>query len=72
MENLPEDLSTLSPERVNQAATARDKQISVLFRRWPSLTRVETRELSRLYNERLRVARYVGAARTRLRRRGGR
>ena len=70
IENLPENLSALSRQRVDQAANARDKRISALFGRWPSLSRVELSELKRLYNERLRVARYVGAMRTRLLRRG--
>lgn len=68
-DELPQNLSALSPERVNQAVNARDKRISALFRRWPSLSRAETSELKKLYNERLRVARYVGATRKRLRRR---
>lgn len=66
MENLPQNLSALSPERVDQAANARDERISALFRRWPALSKVETSELKRLYLERLRVAKYVGAMRTRL------
>ena len=73
MEKLPQDLSALSPERVSQAANVRDKRLSALFRRWPSLSKVETTELKRLYDERLRVAKHVGAMRTLLlRRRSGR
>ena len=66
MKDLPQNLAALSPERASQAADARDKRISALFRRWPSLNRAETSELKRLYNERVRVARYIGAVRTRL------
>jgi hypothetical protein len=63
VEKLPENLSTLSPESLRHAAKVHDERISPLFRRWPSLSRLETAELKRLYNERLRVAKYLGKRR---------
>jgi hypothetical protein len=60
VEQLPEDLSELKPEALESAATARDKRLAPLFRRWPSLSRLELSELKRLYNERLRIAKYLG------------
>jgi hypothetical protein len=59
-DQLPEDLSQLNPAALERAANARDKRLSPLFRRWPSLNRLELSELKRLYNERLLIARYVG------------
>jgi hypothetical protein len=62
-EQLPENLAELKPEALELAARARDKRLGPLFRRWPSLSRPELSELKRLYNERLRLARYVGKRR---------
>ena len=70
IKKLPQNLSALGPERMSRATNARDERISALFGRWPSLSRVEMTELRRLYDERLRVARYVGAMRKRHLRRG--
>jgi len=60
VERLPEDLSELEAGALEHAANARNKQLSPLFRRWPALSRLELSELKRLYNERLRLARYLG------------
>lgn len=60
VEKLPENLSTLTPENLQEAVETRDKRMSPLFRRWPALSRLETAELKRLYRERLRVAKYLG------------
>lgn len=60
VEHLPEDLSELEPTDLDRAANVRDKRLSPLFRRWPSLNRLELPELKRIYNERLRLARHVG------------
>ena len=60
VEQLPEDLSQLDKGALERATNARDRRLSPLFRRWPSLSRLEMSELKRLYNERLRLARYVG------------
>jgi hypothetical protein len=65
VDRLPDDLSKLAPEALRRAAKARDKRLTPLFRRWPSLSRLELSELKRLYSERLRLARYVGTRRRR-------
>ncbi|MBA3375532.1 MAG: hypothetical protein H0U00_06925 [Actinobacteria bacterium] len=67
IDDLPENLSALNPEGMREEADVRDTRISALFGRWPALSSVEASELKKLYNERLRVARSVGATRTRLR-----
>ena len=68
---LPQNLSALTPERMSHAAGVRDKRISALFKRWPTLSKVETSELKRLYNERLRLAKSVGTMRRHRRLRRG-
>jgi hypothetical protein len=60
IEHIPEDLSELEPAALERAADARDERLSPLFRRWPSLSGIELSELKRLYNERLRLAKYLG------------
>lgn len=65
MERLPEDLSTLDEDELDAAADARDKRVTRLMRRWPKLNRIESRELRRVYGERLRLARYFGRMRRR-------
>jgi hypothetical protein len=66
---LPEDLSALGQAELRDARETRDVRVTLLFRRWPSLTRPEMKELRRLYDERQRLARYVGALRKRRRQR---
>ena len=68
---LPQNLSALTPERMSHAAGVRDNRISALFKRWPTLSKVETSELKRLYNERLRLAKSVGTMRRHRRLRRG-
>ena len=65
IERLPENVSELDRAELRQARDTRDKRLSVLFRRWPSLTKVEMKEIRRLYDERQRLARYVGSLRKR-------
>jgi hypothetical protein len=60
-EDLPENLSVLDSDVLAEAREARDRKIAPLFRRWPKLTRPELRELRRLYEERVRLARHWGA-----------
>lgn len=60
VQRLPEDLSELGRAALERATTACDDKLSPLFRRWPSLSRTEDSELKRLYNERLRLARFAG------------
>jgi hypothetical protein len=64
---LPTDLAAAEPSVLKREAEARDERMSPLFRRWPNLSRSEMAELRRLYSERLRLARYVGARRRRRR-----
>jgi hypothetical protein len=66
MKQLPPDLSDLSQEALTDARSSRDERVTRLFRRWPSLSRTEMNELKSLYEERIRLAKYVG----RIRRRG--
>ena len=61
VDQLPEDLSELEREALERATNARDRRVSRLFRRWPSLSGHELSELKRLYNERLRLARHFGS-----------
>jgi hypothetical protein len=68
MEPLPEDLSELDAKAVRRARDRRDDRLTALFRRWPNLPRRELRELRRLSDERLRLARYLGKLRKRGRR----
>ena len=65
MKELPKELSALSPEGLRDARNARDDRLTILFRRWPSLSKGERKELGRLCNERQRLAKYVGMLRKR-------
>jgi hypothetical protein len=65
MKRLPENLSSLDTEHLTDASEARDEKLSPLFRRWPRLTRPEMKELRQLYEERVRIAKYVGVIRRR-------
>jgi hypothetical protein len=60
---LPDDLSSLERERLDEARAQHDERTSALFRRWPRLSNGELAELRRLWNERLRLARHFGAHR---------
>ena len=55
----------LDDDELDAAADARDKRVTRLMRRWPKLNRIESRELRRVYGERLRLARYFGRMRRR-------
>lgn len=59
----------LSPSAADtlRARDTRDERLSVLFRRWPSLTKIEMNEIRRLHDERQRLARHVGMLRQRQR-----
>jgi hypothetical protein len=63
MKELPEDLSVLDQEGLTEARSSRDERVTRLFRRWPSLSEREMRELKLLYGERMRLAKYVGRLR---------
>ncbi len=60
VQQLPEDLSEVDRATLERATAVRDDRLSPLFRRWPSLSRTELSELKRLYNERLRLAKFLG------------
>jgi hypothetical protein len=63
MDDLPENLSSIGDEELLEACDARDEKLRPLFRRWPSLSRPEMVELRRVYNERVRLAKWIGRAR---------
>ena len=63
IENLPQNLSRLGDGELRDARHARDERMSHLFRSWPSLSKVELRELRKLNDERQRLARHVGIIR---------
>jgi hypothetical protein len=63
IENLPKNLSALDRNQIRDASQDRDERMSVLFRSWPALSKIELRELRRLSDERQRLARHVGIVR---------
>jgi hypothetical protein len=63
MNQLPQNLSTLGDEALERERDACDERLRPLFRRWPSLDRGEMRELRRAYDERLRLAKWIGRVR---------
>jgi hypothetical protein len=60
IEKLPENLSSLPPETLDDAVKTREARLAPLFRRWPRLSRSEMEELRQLWRERLRVAKQLG------------
>jgi hypothetical protein len=68
MKELPDDLGAMDADELARERAIRDEQLTPLFRRWPRLSRLEIRELRKIYVERLRIARYLGRLRTRTRR----
>jgi hypothetical protein len=60
VKELPDDLATMPIDDLAQQREVRDEQLVPLFRRWPALSRIEMRELRRVYGERLRIAKYIG------------
>lgn len=64
-EALPDDLSGLSEREVATERIEHDSRLAALFRRWGGLDRREMRELRRVHDERVRIARYVGRLRRR-------
>jgi hypothetical protein len=63
MDELPGNLSALDHEELLEERAARDEKLRPLFRRWPSLSNTEMKELRRVYAERLRIARWLGRRR---------
>jgi hypothetical protein len=68
MKELPDDLATMETDDLVQQGVVRDDLLAPLFRRWPRLSRIELRQLTDLYAERVRIARYLGRLGGRLRR----
>jgi hypothetical protein len=66
-ERLPADLSALRTDELGEECDRRDVRVSALFQRWPGLSEPEMRELKKLYEERQRLARHLGALRRRRR-----
>lgn len=66
-DRLPHDLSALTTEELRQEGDARDRILMPLFRRWPALSEHEYGRLKAVYEERQRVARYLGLVRQRRR-----
>lgn len=64
---LPKNVSALDQERLRRERDTREARLTVLFRRWPLLTKIELKEIRRLHDDRLRLARYVGMLRERRR-----
>jgi hypothetical protein len=67
MDELPPNLAALDDEVLLEERAARDETLRPLFRRWPSLSKTEMRELRRAYAERVRLARWLGRRRRRVR-----
>ena len=67
IKKLPKNVSMLDREGLRRARDTRDERLSVLFRHWPSLNKIELKEIRRLHDERQRLARYVGMLRQRQR-----
>ena len=65
MKELPDDLAAVDSRELARQRELRDERIAPLFRRWPALSRLEAVELTRIYGERLRIARYLGRLRSR-------
>jgi hypothetical protein len=63
IQTLPKSLSVLDETELRDARDDRDERMSVLFSRWPALSKIELRELRTLSDERQRLARHVGILR---------
>ena len=63
MKDLPPDLGALDDDDLVVQRETRDARLATLFRRWPKLAGRELKELRRLYDERLRLARHFGRIR---------
>jgi hypothetical protein len=63
MKELPPDLGALDDDDLVLQRATRDARIAALFRSWPKLARRELKELRRLHDERLRLARHLGRLR---------
>jgi hypothetical protein len=62
-DELPRDLSRLRDRDLAKARAQCDERVTKLFRRWPGLTKEETRELRKTYAESVRLAKHIGRLR---------
>jgi hypothetical protein len=62
---LPDELADAPSGVVEEAVEVRERRLTVLFRRWPKLTKEEDASLQGLYRERIHLARLLGRRRTR-------
>lgn len=60
MKELPDDLDAMADAELSEQEALRDDQLTLFFRRWPALSKLELSKLRRLYAERLRIAKYLG------------
>lgn len=67
IQRLPDDVSGFDRAELREASETRDKRLSILFRQWPTLGKLELREMRRLNDERQRLARRLGVLRSRRR-----
>jgi hypothetical protein len=65
MKELPDDLAAVGSAELSEQRAIRDDKLAPLFKRWPALSRPELGQLRRMYEERLRIARYLGRRRAR-------
>lgn len=63
VKELPDDLAAMEIDDLAGQRTVRDDVLERLFRRWPALSQTETRLLRVVYEERVRIARYLGRIR---------
>jgi len=60
MKDLPDDLAAMESDDLAHQGLLRDELLAPLFRRWPRLSHPELRQLTALYAERVRIAKYLG------------
>ena len=65
MKELPDDLAAVGDAELSEQRAIRDDKLAPLFKRWPALSRREDGRLRRMYEERLRIAKYLGRRRDR-------
>jgi hypothetical protein len=63
IQGLPENVGVLDRHELRKASDTRDERLSILFRRWPSLSKIELKEIRQLYDERQHLARCIGLLR---------
>ena len=65
MKELPDDLAAVGDAELSEQRAIRDERLAPLFKRWPALSRPELGRLRQMYEERLRIAKYLGRRRVR-------